>query len=230
MSDLAKAAAAKAATALIEDGMRVGLGTGSTAVHMLAALAERVRGGLTVEGVPTSEDTARRARELGIPLASDYPESLVNDLTLDGADKVDGEGHLIKGGGGALLREKLVARSSRRLVVMVDSSKRQPLLGPGFPLPIEIVDFGWRDTVGLLEQCGCQASLRGGETDPFRTDGGHLIVDCEFGPIHDPRALDLRLKALVGVVETGLFVGLTDVVVVGQPDGTTEQISYRVTP
>ncbi|MCA9117170.1 MAG: ribose-5-phosphate isomerase RpiA [Planctomycetaceae bacterium] len=214
----AKRVAAEAALQYVENGMRVGLGTGSTALEMLELLAERIRNGLTIEGIPTSEGTAARARELNIPLATDYPQRLANQVTLDGADRVDPEGNLIKGGGGALLREKLVARAADKVVIMVDPSKHLPVLGPGFALPVEIVPFGQVETLAALERCGCQPSLRMQGDQPFHTDGGHLIADCAFGPIHDPRALELRLSALVGVVETGLFVGLTDVVVT-DPDG-----------
>ncbi|MGE0487845.1 MAG: ribose-5-phosphate isomerase RpiA [Vulcanimicrobiota bacterium] len=223
----AKRVAAEAALAYVENGMRVGLGTGSTALEMLELLAERIRGGLTIEGIPTSEGTAARARELNIPLAADYPSRLANQVTLDGADRVDPEGNLIKGGGGALLREKLVARAADRVVIMVDPSKHLPVLGPGFALPVEIVPFGQVETLLALERCGCQPNLRKQDDQPFLTDGGHLIADCTFGPIHDPRALELRLSALVGVVETGLFVGLTDVVVTGHPDGHVETLECR---
>lgn len=223
----AKRVAAEAALAYVESGMRVGLGTGSTALEMLELLAERIRGGLSIEGIPTSEGTAARARELNIPLAADYPDRLANQVTLDGADRVDPEGNLIKGGGGALLREKLVARAADRVVIMVDPSKHLPVLGPGFALPVEIVSFGQVETLLALERCGCQPNLRMQDGRPFLTDGGHLIADCTFGPIHDPRALELRLSALVGVVETGLFVGLTDVVVTGHPDGQVETLECR---
>ena len=135
----AKRVAAEAALQYVENGMRVGLGTGSTALEMLELLAERIRNGLTIEGIPTSEGTAARARELNIPLATDYPQRLANQVTLDGADRVDPEGNLIKGGGGALLREKLVARAADKVVIMVDPSKHLPVLGPGFALPVEIV-------------------------------------------------------------------------------------------
>lgn len=223
----AKRVAAEAALQYVENGMRVGLGTGSTALEMLELLAERIRNGLTIEGIPTSEGTAARARELNIPLATDYPQRLANQVTLDGADRVDPEGNLIKGGGGALLREKLVARAADKVVIMVDPSKHLPVLGPGFALPVEIVPFGQVETLAALERCGCQPSLRMQGDQPFHTDGGHLIADCVFGPIHDPRALELRLSALVGVVETGLFVGLTDVVVTGHPDGRAETLECR---
>lgn len=218
-----KAAAGRAAAALVADGMVVGLGTGSTAEAMLGALAERIAAeGLRVQGVPTSEATAETARSLGIPLHPDYPERLANDLTLDGADEVDPRGQLVKGGGGALLREKLVARAASRLVIMVDPSKHVEHLGPGFPIPVEIVPFGWKETVARLESLGATPRLRMAGGQPYRTDGGHYIADCSFPVINDPAVLELRLKSALGVVETGLFVDMADQVLTGRPDGTCD--------
>ena len=210
--DALKRAAAARAVEEIRDGMVVGLGSGSTAEIALALLAERKP---KIVGVPTSERTARLARQLGLTLASldDHP---VLDLAIDGADQVErGTLDLIKGLGGALLREKLVASAARRMIVMVDDSKLVDRLG-GIALPVEIVAWGWRSTLARLEGAGLQPALRGGG-QPFVTDGGNLIADCAAGPIDDAHALDVRLRALTGVVETGLFLGLASRVIVATP-------------
>jgi ribose 5-phosphate isomerase A len=211
--DALKRAAAGRAVEEIRDGMVIGLGSGSTAEIALALLAERK---LKVVGVPTSERTARLARQLGLTLASldDHP---VLDLAIDGADQVErGTLDLIKGLGGALLREKLVASAARRLIVMVDDGKLVDRLG-GIALPVEIVAWGWRSTLARLEAAGLRPALRGGG-QPFVTDGGNLIADCAAGPIDDAQALDARLRTLTGVVETGLFLGLASRVIVAAAD------------
>lgn len=218
----AKQAAARHAASLVEEGMCVGLGTGSTALLMVEALAER---GLTnISCVATSEATAARARELGFTMTDTYPEVLRNDLTLDGADQVDPQMTLVKGGGGALLREKLVARAAERVVIMVDPSKNVEVLGPGFPIPVEVVAFGWRDTFEALLDTGCRPERRMTGAEPFLTDGGNYILDCDFPPIADPQALELRLKQLMGVVDVGIFYGLADMVITGHEDGSTSVI------
>lgn len=213
-----KRQAAEAAVAEVRDGMVLGLGTGSTAALAVAALGARVQAGLRVVGIPTSERTAEQARELGIPLAT-FAEHTSIDLTIDGADEVHtGTLALIKGLGGALLREKIVAAASRRMTVIVDEGKLAPVLG-GVRLPVEIVAFGWQSTLARLRDAGADALVRHGpDGAPFRTDGGNLIADCALA-IDDPAALHARLKALVGVVETGLFIGMATRVIAGTQTG-----------
>lgn len=202
--------------------MKLGLGTGSTARRVLEALAaRRSRGELgSIVGVPTSTDAASHAKELGIPLATLDQETHL-DLTLDGADEVDPGLDLIKGLGGALLWEKIVAAATDRLVIVVDESKLVDRLGLDSPLPVEVVPFGWRTLLDPLRAMGAEFELR--ERDdgsPFVTDGGHYILDCGFpGGIEDAGRLEARLKARPGVVETGLFLGMTETVVVGGVDG-----------
>ncbi len=213
------------ALAYVEDGMKLGLGTGSTANFFVELLAERVRGGLDIVGVPTSEATRRQAEALGIRLATldDIPDL---DLTIDGADEFDPQLRLIKGGGGALLREKIVACASARMVVIADASKRVSRLGR-FPLPVEVNVFGLASTRLKIERAadaagarGAIALRRGPDGAPFVTDGGHLILDCHFDPIPDPDTLAARLVAIPGVVEHGLFIGLASVVVTDGDGGT----------
>jgi ribose 5-phosphate isomerase A len=212
-ADGLKRAAAERAAALVGDGMRVGLGTGSTAAHLVAVLGERVRQGLAIVAVPTSEATRRQAEQEAIPLTTldDIPEL---DITIDGADEIDGELRLIKGAGGALLREKIVAAASRRMIVIADGSKRVDRLGR-FPLPVEVVPFGLgatrRAVEAAFERRGCpgESKIRSGaDGTPFQTDGGHFILDARLGAIPDPEALASALAAIPGVVEHGLFLGL----------------------
>jgi ribose 5-phosphate isomerase A len=211
--DSAKRAAAARAVSLVASGMRLGLGTGSTAAHFVDLLAERVRDGLDVVCVPTSEATRERAERQGIRVATlDDMPSL--DLTIDGADEIDGELRLIKGGGGALLREKIVAHASASMVVIADRSKLVGELG-AFPLPIEVVPFGLAATRIAVEAEASRLGLRGnvelrrdGAGKTFVTDGGHFILDAAFGAIPDPVALSSRLGDIPGVVEHGLFIGL----------------------
>ena len=214
-----KRQAAEAAVAEVRDGMVLGLGTGSTAALAVTALGARVKAGLRVVGIPTSERTAEQAMELGIPLAS-FADHTHIDLTIDGADEVHtGTLDLIKGLGGALLREKIVAAASRRMTVIVDESKLSPSLG-GVRLPVEIVMFGWQSTLARLHDAGADVLVRQGpDGAQFRTDGGNLIADCAFSAIDDPAALHARLKTIVGVVETGLFVGMATRVVAGTQAG-----------
>ena len=222
--DAAKSAAARRAIEFVEEGMRLGLGTGSTATAFVALLGERVASGLKVTGVPTSERTAALAKERGIPLATidEMPEL---DLTIDGADEYDPALRLIKGGGGALLREKIVASASRRMIVIADAAKAVPELGR-FPLPVEVNRFGLAVTRAAVireaARCGCHGAvtLRGGD-QPYVTDGGHLILDCRFGRIPDPEGLAARLSAIPGVVEHGLFLGIASAVISAGPDGVT---------
>jgi len=217
--DRLKQAAAEKALELVEEGMTLGLGTGSTAALFVAALGERVRQGLRVVGIPTSERTARQAEALGIPLTT-LAEAPSLDLTVDGADEVAPNCDLIKGLGGALLREKIVAAASRRLVIIVDEAKLVPVLGSGAPVPVEVVPFGWQSTARALAALGADYTLRlDGNEKPFLTDGSHYILDCRFGPIGDPATLEARLARTVGVVESGLFVGMASQVIVAGAAG-----------
>ncbi len=219
--DALKQAAARRAVAEVTDGMVVGLGTGSTASHAVTALAERMRQGLRVTGVATSEATAAMATTLDIPLVS-LTGDVTPDLTIDGADEVERGGlALIKGLGGALLREKIVASASKRVVIIVDEAKLVDRLGAKGPVPVEIVRFGWEVTRDRLRKLGAATvSLRHlPDGVPFTTDGGNYIIDCSFGPIADPRGLAKQLAATVGVVESGLFLDIADEVVVAGANG-----------
>ena len=213
-----KKLAAEAALAYVKDGDVVGLGTGSTVKHLLAALERRVRAGLKITGVPTSEATAALARTAGIPLLSD--EALWSiDVAIDGADQVDPQLNLIKGGGGALLHEKIVAANARRVIIMVDETKRVPVLGGSFPLPIEVLPFGWRTTACAIEQLGGKTIRRERDGRVFRTASGHYILDVHLARIDDPSDLEARLNRIPGVIECGLFVGRTDLLIVGTSRG-----------
>ncbi|MBX3539358.1 MAG: ribose-5-phosphate isomerase RpiA [Chelatococcus sp.] len=220
----AKRQAAAQAVALVEDGMRLGLGTGSTAKHFVALLGERVRGGLKVIGVPTSERTRVQAEAEGIPL-SDLDATPELDLTVDGADEIDEDLRLIKGGGGALLREKIVAAASARMIVIADDSKRVAVLGR-FPLPIEVVPFGLVSTTAAVRDAAAGAGCRGdlrlrkqADGSPFITDGGHYILDGSFGAISEPERLSQALLVVPGVVDHGLFLGLATGAIVASPNG-----------
>jgi len=203
----------------VQDGMIVGLGTGSTAVWAVRALAERVQAGLRCTGVCTSLATEALASSLGIPVAS-LDDQAALDLAIDGADEVDPALDLIKGLGGALLREKLVELAAARFLVIVDAGKLVERLGVKVPLPVEVVPFGWRRTQEALRALGCTPALRQAGGQPFLTDSRHYIVDCRFDGIADAAALSQRIKALPGVIEHGLFVGMATHVAIGQADGT----------
>jgi ribose 5-phosphate isomerase A len=213
-----KEQAAGQALTYLQSCMVVGLGYGSTAILAVRGLAERLaRGELAdIQAIPCSRATEAEARRLGIPLTTleDHP---VIDLTLDGADEVDPTLNLIKGGGGALLREKIVAQASRREIIMVDESKLSPAVGTRWAVPVEVIPFGWRTQVAYLESLGAQVRLRRIAGDvPFTTDQDNYILDSNFGPIHDPASLAARMDARTGIVAHGLFLGLaTDVIVAG---------------
>ncbi len=199
--DEQKRSAAEAAAAMVEDGMVIGLGTGSTAYFAIEALIRRVRDGLRIRAIPTSERSAEQARAGGITLTT-FAEHRRLDLTIDGADEIEaGSLNLIKGLGGALLREKIVAAASRRLVIVADSRKLVDRLGGTVPVPVEVVPFGWETTVERLRQLGTDPVPRRDQAgQPYCTDGGNRILDCRFGPIADPAALDLQIGRTVGVV------------------------------
>lgn len=218
--DELKRAAALRAIEEVEDGMVVGLGTGSTAAFVVEGLARRVASGLRVVGIPTSERTAAQARRLGIPIAT-FAEYQHLDLTIDGADEVQlGSLDLIKGLGGALLREKIVAVASERLAIVVDQEKLVERLGEHTPVPVEVTQFGWQATAVALAKLGCAPERRyaAGE-QPFVSDGGNFILDCRFGPIVDPARLEREIAIIVGAVESGLFVGRSSIVIVASDTG-----------
>ncbi|GMV50360.1 ribose-5-phosphate isomerase RpiA [Nitrospirales bacterium NOB] len=219
--DSQKRQAAFRAAEYVQDGMVVGLGTGSTARYLILALGERVRAGLRIQAVPTSHDTAALAKQCGIPLIeSDNAWSL--DLAIDGADQVDPRWNLVKGGGGALLKEKIVAAAATQFIVMVDHTKLVPSLGGSFPLPIEVVPFGWGSTARHMERIsGGRAILRERNGTVFQTEAGHVILDLHIPPIEDPRSLETDLNQIPGIVETGLFIGQTGILIVGDAQGVT---------
>ena len=209
-----KELAAEAAVAQVQDGMVVGLGTGSTAAFALQALGRRVGEGLKIRAVPSSRWAENLGREVGIPLLT-FAEVSRLDVTLDGTDEVDPGLALIKGGGGALFREKIVAAASERLWIIADASKRVPVLGK-FPLPVEVNPFGWQVVARRIGELGATVTLRGTGGQPFVSDNQGYILDCAFGKIPDPAGLEAKLRRIVGVMETGLFVGLAETVFVAQ--------------
>lgn len=228
--DRAKLAAGhKAIETYLNDGMRIGLGSGSTSHWFVRALGEKVREGFDIAGVPTSTATRDLALSVGVPLL-DLNDVDELDLTIDGADEIDRAGRMIKGGGACLLWEKVVARASRRMVAVVDDKKVVDQLG-AFPLPIEVIRFGWRNTERqlrrLLEGFGLgnqSISLRGGEASPVVTDSGHYLLDCRLSRIDDPNGLAPLFNEIPGVVEHGLFVGIAHEMVVGHADGSADVI------
>ncbi len=214
-----KQQAAERAVELVQPGMVIGLGSGSTAVFAVRRIADLHRAGKLngIEGFATSAAVLNEAQELGIPIMAEEMARSI-DLTIDGADEVDPDLNLIKGGGGALLREKVVAQNSRRVVIICDDSKVSPKLGTKRAVPVEVLSFGWHSQLRYLESLGARVTLRqSGDGSPFVTDSGNMILDCIFGPIADPADLALNLSARAGVVEHGLFLGLaTDVIVAGK--------------
>ena len=222
-----KALAAKAAVEYVKDGYVVGLGTGSTARYVVLALGELVKAGLTIKGVPTSRETAELARQQGIPLI-DQDNAWVIDVAIDGADQVDPGFNLIKGGGGALLKEKIVAASAKQFIVLVDHTKQVQVLGGSFPLPIEVIPFGWGSTARKIESLTkSRVVLRERNGTPFKTEAGNMIVDIHINRIDQPRDLEIALNQIPGVVETGLFVNRTDVLIVGTAQGVQTQHIQR---
>jgi len=218
--DQEKEAAARASLRFVRDGDIVGLGTGSTAAYAVRLLGERVRAGLKIRGIPTSSQTRELATSLGIPLTT-FDEVQEINVTIDGADEVDPHLCLTKGGGGALLREKIVASASRQLVIIADSSKQVPMLGK-FPLPIEVIAFAQALVKKKIEALGASVKLRQSNGSPFVTDEGHHILDCSFGQIPDPPALARRLSDMPGVVEHGLFINMASVVLIARGQEVTE--------
>ncbi len=223
-NDALKLAAAERALQYVEPGMKLGLGTGTTAAKFVDLLGPKVKAGLDVICVATSRATQARAEALGIPMTT-LDEMPFLDLTVDGADQLDDELRLIKGGGGALLREKIVATASGRMIVIADASKRVATLG-SHPLPLEVVQFGLTATrnmvVAMAADAGCEGEItlrKGADGKPFVTDSGNYILDCAFGSIADPEDLDEALKLIPGVVENGMFLGIADLAIVAGEDG-----------
>jgi ribose 5-phosphate isomerase A len=219
--DTLKQQAAEKALGYATSGMVLGLGSGSTALIMVKHLAEMINAGAlkSITGVPTSRVTEHEAGQLGIPLVS-LDDSPKVDLTIDGADEVDPYCNLIKGGGGALLREKIVAQASRRLIIIVDQGKLSPALGTNWPLPVEVIPFGWPSQAEFISTLGGIPSLRlEDRQQPFTTDQGNYILDCRFGPMTNPEEIESRLNGRAGIVEHGLFLNMADVVISAGPDG-----------
>jgi len=213
-----KRRAAAAAVEMVEPGMVVGLGSGSTAEIFVELLAGRVKGGLRFTGVATSVGTAEAARRLGIGIID--PNSHVSiDLAVDGADEVDGDLNLVKGLGGALVREKIVGSAAKRVVIIVDESKMVERLGAKTPIPVEVVQFGWSLTAERLKGLGCVPTLRRQGAAPVISDNGNYILNCDFGPISEPARVERELNCIPGVVEAGLFCGMADFVLAGSETG-----------
>lgn len=210
----------EAAADYIKDGMTVGLGSGSTINWMLKKLGAHVHEGLNIRGIPTSKKTERLARELGIPL-TDFSEIERIDLAIDGADEIDDCFALIKGGGGSLVREKIVDSAAEELIIIADETKFVNQLG-AFPLPVEILPFGWQLTAKRIAEFGCHTERRSKDGNPFISDNGNYVLDCAFLKIDSPKKLHEELKSLIGVVETGLFVDMTDKVLLLRDGKVTE--------
>lgn len=209
-----KKAAAKEAVKLIRDGMIVGIGTGSTVNYFIEELGKKVSSGLKIKGVSSSIRSSDLARKHGIEIIDDFQGTM--DIDVDGADQVDGRGNLIKGGGGALLREKIVAFNSRNVCIIVDSEKMAGDKFGTFPLPVEVTPYFASGTIRHIEKLGAHCKLR--QNGKFVTDNGNLIADCEFGEIRDPKMLEKKIKSIPGIVEVGLFVGMASEIIVGSAD------------
>ncbi|HDR4560008.1 ribose 5-phosphate isomerase A [Bacillus cereus] len=216
-----KQIAGEYAANFVQDGMKVGLGTGSTVYWTIQKLGQRVQEGLSIQAIPTSKETESLAQQLNIPLIS-LNDIQTLDLTIDGADEIDSNLQLIKGGGGALLREKIVAASSKELIIIADESKLVTHLGT-FPLPVEIIPFSWKQTENKIQSLGCQTTLRLKNNDTFITDNNNMIIDCVFpNHISNPATLHEKLKMITGVVETGLFINMTSKAIIGTKNGIKE--------
>ena len=225
------AAATKAIETFLQDGMTIGLGSGTTSRFFVRILGDRVKNGLRVIGVPSSKSTGQLAQEVGVPLA-DLNDVEQLDLTIDGADEIDPKGRMIKGGGANLLWEKIVASASRKMVAIVDESKRVQRLGR-FPLPVEVIPFAWKSTErhlqNLFRKAGyldVQIDVRGSRDKPLITDSGHYLLDCHLKEIGDPEFLAGNLNDIPGVVEHGLFLGIATDAAIGKPDGSAETIAF----
>ena len=212
-----KRLAAEKAVEYVQDGMIIGLGTGSTAYWAIQKLGEKVQKGLNIQAIATSVLSEKLAQQLGISLIS-FDQIDQIDLTIDGADEITSDGNAIKGGGGALLREKIVAFASKRFIIIVDESKKVDKLGT-FPLPVEIVPFGFEITMKHLSKLGCKPVLRINQREPSITDNGNFIADCRFGNIESPEKLHDEINRIPGVVENGLFIQMASNVIVGYKDG-----------
>jgi len=220
-----KRMAAEKAVSYIQDGMVIGLGTGSTAYWAIRELGRRVKEGLSIQAIATSKQSEAHARRMGIPIVT-FAEFASIDITIDGADEVDGSLQVIKGGGGALLREKIVACASSELIIIVDDEKPVDQLGK-FPLPVEVVPFGSELTIRRLRALGCEPVLRLQEDVPFVTDNGNYTVDCHFGRIENPAELHAAINAIVGVVDNGLFLDMASRVIIGRSDSTVTELFKR---
>ncbi|HUP13758.1 MAG TPA: ribose-5-phosphate isomerase RpiA [Niastella sp.] len=224
--DEVKKLVAKQAAQLVQNNMTVGIGTGSTIFWLIKELGERVKSGLFFRAIPTSKKTAALAAEQNIPLAALNDVTSI-DITIDGADEINGNLQLIKGGGGALLQEKMVAAASRELLILADETKLVKHLGK-FPLPLEVIPFGWKQVQRKIKATyGIEANLRVQNDQPFVSDHGHYILDCPFKEIEHPDILSYDLNAIPGVVDNGLFVNMADMALVGYSDGRTETL-HRV--
>ncbi|MGD7045902.1 ribose-5-phosphate isomerase RpiA [Jeotgalibacillus proteolyticus] len=215
--DTYKQMAGEKAASFVQDGMIVGLGSGSTMYWMVRKLGELVQKGLTIKGIPTSLQTEKWAKEFGVPLTS-FAQIKDIDLAIDGADEIDPEFRLIKGGGGSLVREKVVAAAAKQFIIAADESKVVSKLG-NFPLPVEVVPFGFEATALQLGKLGCDPQVRKKGNERFRTDNGNFILDCSFTRIEDPVSLHHKIKLLTGVVDTGLFLNMADAVILGNQRG-----------
>jgi ribose 5-phosphate isomerase A len=213
-----KKLAGEKAVEYVEDGMILGLGSGSTVEYSIRKLGRLVKDGLKIKGIPTSMHTKRVANEENIPLTT-LEENPEIDLTIDGADEVDSNLNLIKGGGGALTREKIIAYHSKQVIIIVDDSKVVKALGIDFPLPVEVLKFGWTSTKKVLETFNCNAQQRKIMGEPFITDNSNYILDCEFEKIDNPEQLEIDLNNIPGVVENGLFIGLANKVIIAGKQG-----------
>jgi ribose 5-phosphate isomerase A len=225
-TDEIKKLVAEKAVDLVKKDMVLGIGSGSTVAYFITAIAKKIREGLVCTAVPTSSQTRQLASREGIKL-TDLNDVAFIDLTIDGADEADHQLHLIKGGGGYLLQEKMVAAFSREMVVIADNNKYRPILGE-FPLPVEVIPYGWKQVKKKIEkQFGIEIKLREKEGNAFITDHGHYILDCFFHRIKEPVALNTSLHLIPGIVETGLFTDMCNKAIIGYPDGTTKIIEAR---